>query len=270
MTEAEHTLAARAIARIAATPAAPRWAWALGAIALVGVAATLFVATGRGPTAPSPARAARVASRGVRPDAGASAVAGAAPSSLVDVLARPGGPLASSPPRVAGSAAPGRLRASAGARVVRPGGTAAGLADPLALESALLRRAVAALASDPREALAVLARYDARFPRGQLVEPRAWLEVAALERLGRGAEARARAASALRRFPAGMYTRQLQRVLDGAGGALRAPGAARGPNRSRRGARRASARPVGRGATAPLSTARALALAGPHRPHLAP
>jgi hypothetical protein len=53
----------------------------------------------------------------------------------------------------------------------------------------------------PAEALAPLDQHRSRFPRGALAEEREGLAVKALVRLGRGAEARARAEAFRRRFP---------------------------------------------------------------------
>jgi hypothetical protein len=81
-------------------------------------------------------------------------------------------------------------------------------------EEHILELARAALQSDPTAALARVHDHLSEFPHGQLSEEREYIAVRALARLGRTSEARARAQAFLRRYPAGIYSSPVQRVLD--------------------------------------------------------
>jgi hypothetical protein len=83
-------------------------------------------------------------------------------------------------------------------------------------EARLLERARAAMASDPRRALAVVAEHEAEFPDGALGIERELLAVEALVRLGHRGEAETRAAALRARAPGGLYTRRLEHLLGGA------------------------------------------------------
>ncbi len=87
--------------------------------------------------------------------------------------------------------------------------------DSLAEEAALLERARGALASSPGEALARTEEHAARFPSGKLGMERELVAIDALRRLGRRAEARARAESLLGRAHGGLYEPRLRQLLDG-------------------------------------------------------
>jgi hypothetical protein len=70
--------------------------------------------------------------------------------------------------------------------------------------------------SDPGGALALLSAHERAFPRGGLVLERELLAVDALLRLGRRADAEARARSLRARAPGSLYTRRLEHLLGSA------------------------------------------------------
>jgi hypothetical protein len=84
---------------------------------------------------------------------------------------------------------------------------------PSLREDQLLRRAHDVLESDPAAALARLDETAAAYPRGELAEEREFMAVQALQRLGRGAEARARGESLIARAPHGIYAQRVRRIL---------------------------------------------------------
>ncbi len=88
-------------------------------------------------------------------------------------------------------------------------------ADTLAEEAALLERARAALASSPSSALQRTEEHAAQYPAGKLGVERELLAIDALGRLGRRAEARARAESLLERARGSLYEERLRQLLDG-------------------------------------------------------
>ena len=79
-------------------------------------------------------------------------------------------------------------------------------------ELALLEQARGALARDPGTALARLAEHRARFPAGALGAERDLIELDALRRSGRTAEARARAGAWLRREPEGLHAARVRAI----------------------------------------------------------
>jgi hypothetical protein len=85
-------------------------------------------------------------------------------------------------------------------------------------EFALLGRAQAALESDAGRALALTSDHERKFPSGALLQEREVIAIDALLRLGRRAQALARAEHFNRRFPASVHRRRVE-VLLGAGGA---------------------------------------------------
>jgi hypothetical protein len=86
--------------------------------------------------------------------------------------------------------------------------------DPLTRESNLIDAANEALARDPQEALAQLARHEREFPRGQHAEDREFVAVQALHNLERSTEARARAQALITRFPDSPVRGRAQRLID--------------------------------------------------------
>ncbi|WP_437958328.1 hypothetical protein WME76_00865 [Sorangium sp. So ce119] len=86
----------------------------------------------------------------------------------------------------------------------------AGAAEQAEAEVHLLQRAQDALAVDPGSALALTDEHARRFPAGALGQEREFIAIRALLALGRAAEARARAASLLERFPGSAYRGRLE------------------------------------------------------------
>ncbi|MDF2697032.1 MAG: hypothetical protein K0S65_5415 [Labilithrix sp.] len=80
-------------------------------------------------------------------------------------------------------------------------------------EGALLHRAHAANAADPRQALALTAEHSRRFPNGMLAHEREVIAIEALARLGRADEARARAATFFATYPGSAYRRRVDDAL---------------------------------------------------------
>nr|AYM54211.1 hypothetical protein [Sorangium cellulosum] len=86
----------------------------------------------------------------------------------------------------------------------------AGAAGAAETEVQLLHRAQEALATDAGSALALTVEHARRFPAGALGQEREIIAIRALLALGRAAEARARAASLLERFPGSAYRGRLE------------------------------------------------------------
>ncbi|WP_437532014.1 hypothetical protein WME79_03800 [Sorangium sp. So ce726] len=86
----------------------------------------------------------------------------------------------------------------------------AGAAEEAETEIQLLHRAQDALGTDPGSALALTVEHARRFPAGALAQEREIIAIRALLALGRAAEARARAASLLDRFPGSAYRGRLE------------------------------------------------------------
>ncbi|WP_437736499.1 hypothetical protein [Sorangium sp. So ce1335] len=189
--------------------------------------------------AATPPRAAATAPRDAAPSAVASAAGPsvAAPRPTPAPPAEPGldgaGPAGSEPGRGAArepASAPHddllpRARTAApragGAALRSPGAPSggappsaspppAGAADEAETEVQLLHRAQDALATDAGSALALTLEHARRFPTGALGQEREIIAIRALLALGRAAEARARAASLLERFPGSAYRGRLE------------------------------------------------------------
>jgi hypothetical protein len=80
-------------------------------------------------------------------------------------------------------------------------------------EIGILRLAQDALQGNPSRALELTAQHRTEFPRSALGQERELIEISALARLGRMAEARARAARFRERHPHSAYERQLGAIL---------------------------------------------------------
>lgn len=85
--------------------------------------------------------------------------------------------------------------------------------DLLAEEVALLERARGALSGDPAEALRLTGEHAARHPKGKLGVEREMVAIDALRRLGRTAEARARAGSLLAGANGSLYEERIRNLL---------------------------------------------------------
>lgn len=86
-------------------------------------------------------------------------------------------------------------------------------ANRLSDEAALLETARAKLRPAPEAALAVTRQHAARFPRGQLGSERSLIQIEALHRLGRDAEARAVSGELLRGPGASLYAERVRQLL---------------------------------------------------------
>jgi hypothetical protein len=86
-------------------------------------------------------------------------------------------------------------------------------ADELLREAELLERARADIARDPASSLRALDQHREGFSDGQLTAERELLAIDALARQGRAAEARARAAAFLARFPRSPYADRVRRIV---------------------------------------------------------
>jgi hypothetical protein len=80
-------------------------------------------------------------------------------------------------------------------------------------ESDLLGRAQAALRRDPAQALSLAGEHRRKFPNGMLVQEREVLAIDALERLGRHAEAVARADRFSKSFPGSAHRSKVNAVI---------------------------------------------------------
>ena len=82
------------------------------------------------------------------------------------------------------------------------------------VEVKLLERAQDALRSRPEEALTLADDHARRFPRGMLVQEREVIAIEALVKLGRKADAKARATRFTTRFPGSSHTRRIQTLVN--------------------------------------------------------
>jgi len=148
------------------------------------------------PTPRPPQRATAPAAVSVRPSP-ARSPSGAAPSSS-----------APEPSPVSAAPSPSDARALSGGAP----SSAARPSEATTEEFALIRRAQAALASDPVRALAIADEHAHAFPDGEFVQERELTAIEALARLGRKTEARRRADEFLARFPRTPYAGRLERA----------------------------------------------------------
>jgi hypothetical protein len=86
-------------------------------------------------------------------------------------------------------------------------------AGSLSAESALLEQARREMRLAPLGALSIAAEHARRFPRGQLAAERTLIQIEALHRLGRDAEARRLAASLSNGASGGLYAERVRRFL---------------------------------------------------------
>ena len=142
---------------------------------------------------------------------GSSVLPSRAPAPLL--LAPLDGPASSAaltPPAQAAPAMPTPAPAPPAPSTKKHAATATAVAnDAAAAEALLLERARTALASNPAQSLALAQRHAAEFPHGLLVQEREVIAISALRRLGRTAEAAARAARFDARFPKSVHQPKL-------------------------------------------------------------
>jgi hypothetical protein len=91
--------------------------------------------------------------------------------------------------------------------------TSAASGSSLAIESLLLEQARREMRSSPAAALQIATEHAQRFPRAQLSAERMLIEIEALHRLGREAEARALAQRMLSGSSKGLYAERVRQLL---------------------------------------------------------
>lgn len=89
--------------------------------------------------------------------------------------------------------------------------------DPTLAEMREIAQAERLLESDPAQALELTRAMRTRFEAGYFAEERSYVEVMALQRLGRAHELRNKAAFFLRTYPDGPYTSRVREALARAG-----------------------------------------------------
>ena len=185
----------------AAKPLAGLGVWVLGGVAL-GVGLSGVAAYGSAAFAgPTPAISARpAAAQAVRPAPASAAPAVTAPPLPVEASTAP----ARAPAVVSVASEPAAAEAATGALPET--------------ELSLLRRARAAVVSNPAEAVRLSSRHAERFPSGLLAQEREVIAIDALVRLGRGDEARARAARFIEHYSGSAHVPRLRELLIRRGG----------------------------------------------------
>ncbi len=219
MTAAERARATHAATRLASggtVVAAAQWAGIKASLAGIGLLGALSVGVAvvrskpHASTSPLPTTTAS-ASRELSPPALAHTVE--TPRSTVTAVPRAIAPLPQELPAPTADRAREHARPTAPLRQIVPVGPSIPVApaeDPLAREAAILARALAHLESDANESLAVLAQHASQFPSGQLSSERECIAVSALDRLGRAADANARAQAAIDHFPGSPCARRMR------------------------------------------------------------
>jgi hypothetical protein len=114
------------------------------------------------------------------------------------------------PPPAAPVAPPPKPNRAPSSSVAFPSASGAGL---LSAEAALLEQARREMRAAPAVALAVAAEHAQRFPRGQLTSERTLIQIEALHRLGRDAEARRLARGLISGAGAGLYSERVHQLL---------------------------------------------------------
>jgi len=206
--------------RLAALPAAAGASWlglktAVAAVAAGAVAATAaaVVLPERAPSPPAPAKLASATPSkpaAVRRVPRRGTFSGPLPAPSADAPAPDPEPEPAAPGVLRPPAPTGTGAAPQSASIADFGAQAT---DALAAETRLLESARAALASAPGRALQITREHAARFPAGRLSAERSIIEIDALLRLGRRAEARARAERLLIRSPKSLYAERVRRLL---------------------------------------------------------
>jgi hypothetical protein len=184
---------------------------AAGVVGLAAVGTVVTVQAQREAPAPVAASTSPVSSMVPSVKAAPIAVPVAAPVEMQDEPA-------AEPERVPAHAAAPRASAPVDAPEEEPAPTPAPMAAPtaeptLAAELSLLEEARAVLARDPLHALAALDSHRRRFPNGELADERDLMELDALRRAGRGADAADRARAWLARDPAGLHSTRVRAIL---------------------------------------------------------
>ena len=177
----------------------PRALWSVAAVAAVFVAGAAFAGyavSQRQAPAPTPATQPSVASAPV-PKAASQRQGDAAPAEPRVVL-----------PTTAPTASAGPKPAMALGSATKPTIESPSL-DP-ARDAQLLQEARSSMSSNPSRALSLTRDHELHFPSSALGEERQALQIEALARLGRKAEATAALASFRTRFPRSIHARRLE------------------------------------------------------------
>jgi hypothetical protein len=186
------------VARAASVPVA-----AAGWLIVKSAAATLGVAFGAGALAV----AAGVVDLGPRPRA--PEVPHAAPARRAAPMTNQPAPLA--PPSEPAPDAAKKIDAPGVARSAAPSASLG--VGSLSAEAAVLEQARHELSFAPDVALSIAAEHASRFPRGQLAAERVMIQIEALHRLGRDAEAEQLARQVLAGKGADLYRERIERLL---------------------------------------------------------
>lgn len=219
------------VSRLAALPAAATAAWWIGmktaaAALTTGAVVTAAVVVVQQVTEPEPEQPPSAATEET-PPSGLARTPPAARVNAPELMPQPeppdGAPPESPRPQQAGARpAPAASMPAPPPPKLAPGSPASTTAvadfgrqasDGLERETQLLEQARSALASSPSDALAITQQHTGRFPAGRLGAERTMIEIEALQRLGRHAEARAKAERLLERSPNGLYTERVRRLL---------------------------------------------------------
>lgn len=190
------------VARAAALPAvAAGWLFVKSAAAALGVVlgtGAVAVATGVVEWSPKPEAAAVVVSPPAAPRARPASGAAATPTSPVfEPAVEPDVPVA-------------KVNPTPSLPVATPSSSGAGT---LSAEAALLEQARREMRGAPAVALSFAAVHAKRFPRGQLASERTLIQIEALHRLNRDAEARALGRGLLGGTGAGLYRERVHQLL---------------------------------------------------------
>lgn len=190
---------ARLLARITALGAAPTAPVMKGWL-MAGGAVVLAVAT------------AFVVQRAPAPSAAPSPPPTHSASPTVAIEATP--PADTAPPAAAPEpTVPPQSKHAPAARAVAPAAAPSSSEDALAGEARLLNQAHAAMASEPRTALALASEHAKLYPHGQLAAERELILVQALVKLGRIREAEARGRALRKSAPSSIYGERLDAIL---------------------------------------------------------
>jgi|GEM_PF-1727945 len=136
------------------------------------------------------------------------------PAPAMSAPAAPDPPVQATTPDLPGRDVRSLPEAEPPARLRRGASRPTSAADPESVtEESLLRRAHAAISSNPREAVALTVEHARQFPSGVLAQEREVIAVEALSRLGRAGEARARAAALYATYPDSAYRQRVDDAL---------------------------------------------------------
>ncbi|HEX2876508.1 MAG TPA: hypothetical protein VHP33_34880 [Polyangiaceae bacterium] len=182
----------------------PRAPWSIAAVAAVFVAGAAFAGYAvSGRTSPAPAPASTPSAPGPgRPEPASPPRSVANPPALQEPEAP--SPRTAAAPETAALASPARA-----ARPVAPAGSDSAPREDPAHDAQLLQEARSLVLANPARALRLTRDHELHFPGSTLTEERQALQIEALARLGRTAEASAALAGFRTRFPRSIHARRL-------------------------------------------------------------